>query len=98
MELFSQVFKRLCLAFAGGLDLPHAWMLALASIENTLETKEWAVSDLMIVFCAGFVYMQSTRPLTVIAMYTYIASETRDCRALSAHIHGKPNRALRQSQ
>ena len=44
-ESWLQLFKRLCLAFTGGLNLPHAWMLALASIENALETKEWAVSD-----------------------------------------------------
>lgn len=36
------MFQRLSVAFGGGIQVGSIWMVALASIINTLETKEWA--------------------------------------------------------
>jgi 2'-phosphotransferase len=40
-----ETYRRLCIAFTGGLQVGNVWLLALASITHTLETKEWASSD-----------------------------------------------------
>jgi len=41
----NAVFQRLSVAFGGGIQVGSIWMVALASIVNTLETKEWASAD-----------------------------------------------------
>lgn len=38
----EQLFKRLCLAFMGGLGLPSVWLVTLSAIEHALTTKAWA--------------------------------------------------------
>jgi 2'-phosphotransferase len=40
-----ETYKRLCIAFTGGLQVGNVWLVALASITHTLETKEWASPD-----------------------------------------------------
>ena len=38
----EELFKRLCLAFMGGLGMPSVWLVTLAAVEHTLATKDWA--------------------------------------------------------
>eukprot|EP01052_Picozoa_sp_SAG31_P013712 SAG31_NODE_831_length_11669_cov_3.410026_15_plen_863_part_00 len=38
----QQVCERLCIALMGGIKLQSVWLVALAAIEHTLATKQWA--------------------------------------------------------